>query len=79
MLDSRPRLTRAFFLGIHAAGPDGIILRREVLEQFAELTAARGPSAQSDPELRPLTPTIAMAMVGGMNELMLLRVEKPCR
>ena len=77
VLDSRPQLTRAFFLGILAAGPDGIALRREVLERFAELVRTLVAEARKrEPQLRPLTPTIATAMVGGMNELMLLRVEK---
>ncbi|MGZ3427724.1 MAG: TetR/AcrR family transcriptional regulator [Polyangia bacterium] len=80
VLDSRPKLTRAFFLGIHAAGPRGIQLRREVLERFAELTRGFVSEARKrEPWLRPLTPTMAMAMVGGMNELMLLRVEKQMR
>jgi AcrR family transcriptional regulator len=72
VLDSRPKLTRAFFLGIQ--------LRREVLERFAELTRGFVSEARKrEPWLRPLTPTMAMAMVGGMNELMLLRVEKQMR
>ena len=37
-LESRPELTRACFLEIHAAGARGLALRREVLSQFAELT-----------------------------------------
>ena len=77
VLDSRPRLTRAFFLGILAAGPEGITLRREVLERFAELVRELLAQARkTEPQLRPLTPIMATAMVGGMNELMLLRVEK---
>jgi AcrR family transcriptional regulator len=80
VLDSRPRLTRAFFLGVHAAGARGIALRREVLERFAALTRGFVTAARKQrPELRPLSPTMAMAMVGGMNELMLLRVEKQMR
>ncbi len=80
VLDSRPKLTRAFFLGINAAGPRGIALRREVLERFAELTRSLLDEARRRrPELRPLTPVMAMAMVGGMNELMLLKVEKQMR
>ena len=80
VLDSRPKLTRAFFLGILAAGARGITLRREVLERFAELIRGFVAAARKrQPELRPLTPAMAMAMVGGMNELMLLRVEKQMR
>jgi len=76
-LDSRPKLTRAFFLEIHAAGARAIALRREVLTEFAELT--RGFVAQArkrQPELVPLTAAMATAMVGGINELMLLKAER---
>ena len=77
VLDSRPKLTRAFFLEIHAAGARAIALRREVLTEFAELT--RGFVAQArkrQPELVPLTAAMATAMVGGINELMLLKAER---
>ena len=48
-----------------------------MLERFAEQVRALVAQARArQPELKPLTPTIAMAMVGAMNELMLLRVEK---
>ncbi|HWE29942.1 MAG TPA: TetR/AcrR family transcriptional regulator, partial [Polyangia bacterium] len=80
VLDSRPKLTRACFLGIHAAGPRGFTLRREVLERFAALVRGLVADARTQkPELRALTPAMATAMVGGMNELMLLRVEKQMR
>ena len=76
-LDSRPKLTRAFFLEIHAAGPRAIGLRREVLSEFAELTRSLAAEARRrQPELEPLTPALATAMVGGINELMLLKVER---
>ena len=77
VLDSRPKLTRAFFLEIHAAGARAIALRRDVLTEFAELT--RGFVAQArkrQPELVPLTAAMATAMVGGINELMLLKAER---
>ena len=80
VLDSRPKLTRACFIGIQATGARGLALRREVLERFAELVRSFVAQARKRrPELRALTPTMAMAMVGGMNELMLLRVEKQMR
>jgi len=76
-LDSRPKLTRAFFLEIHAAGPGAIELRREVLSEFAELTRSfAGEARRRQPALQPLTPAMATAMVGGINELMLLKVER---
>ena len=76
-LDARPKLTRAFFLEIHVAGARALVLRREVLAEFAALTGRFVALArQSHPELRPLTPLMATAIVGGINELMLLKAEK---
>jgi len=76
-LDERPKLTRAFFLEIHAAGARAIALRREVLSEFAELTRGLADEARRrQPALQPLTPALAMAMVGGINELMLLKAER---
>ncbi len=77
VLDSRPKLTRAFFLEIHAAGPRAIGLRREVMSEFAELTRSFVAQARRrQPELQALTPAMATAMVGGINELMLLKAER---
>lgn len=77
VLDSRPKLTRAFFLEIHAAGPRAIGLRREVLSEFAELTREFVAQARRrEPQLVALTPAMATAMVGGINELMLLKAER---
>jgi AcrR family transcriptional regulator len=79
-LDARPKLTRAFFLEIHVAGARALSLRREVLERFAELTGRFVALARKQhPELRPLTPLMATAIVGGINELMLLKAEKAMR
>jgi AcrR family transcriptional regulator len=80
ILDERPALTRAFFLEIHAAGHKALTVRREVLVQFAELTRQLVADARKrQPQLSPLSPTMAMAIVGGINELLLLKVEKSLR
>jgi len=79
-LDARPKLTRAFFLEIHVAGARALTLRREVLERFAELTSRFVTLARkSQPALRPLTPLMATAIVGAINELMLLKAERAMR
>jgi AcrR family transcriptional regulator len=79
-LDERPALTRAFFLEIHAAGHKALAVRREVLVQFAEVTRNLVAGARvKEPALAPLSPTMAMAIVGGINELLLLKVEKSLR
>lgn len=80
MLEARPALTRAFFLEIHAAGRQALAVRREVLVEFAELTRSFAAEARRrQPSLAPLSPTMAMALVGGINELLLLKVEKSAR
>ncbi len=77
-LESRPALTRACFLEIHAAGARGLALRREVLARFAELF--RGfVERHRRRGLHPISTSMAMAIVGGVNELMLLEAEKGSR
>ena len=77
LLDERPALTRAFFLSIHVAGPRALALRREVMERFAELTRALVELGRPRrPEVRSLSPTMAMAIVGAINELVLLKAEQ---
>jgi AcrR family transcriptional regulator len=80
VLDARPILARTFLLEILAAGPGALELRRQVLQEFAQLTRGFVELARRRrPELRRLTATMAMAIVGGINELVLLKVEKAGR
>ena len=80
VLDARPILARTFLLEILAAGSGALELRRQVLHEFAELTRGFADVARRRrPELRRLTATMAMAFVGGINELVLLKVEKTGR
>lgn len=76
-LEGRPELTRALMVEIQSAGPKALALRREVLARFSrtlQKLARRG--RERTPTLRPLSPSMAMAIVGGMNELILLAVEE---
>lgn len=76
-LEERPVLTRTFLLEIHAAGPRAMSARREVHDRFAELLRAMVQAARKDhPDLRPLSPSMAIAVVGGINELVLVALEK---
>ena len=75
-LESNPALTRACLLEIQAAGPRALELRLRghakfagVLRSFVERTRARHP------ELRPLSMPLAIAVVGGIDELLLFNVE----
>ena len=75
-LEENPALTRACLLEINAAGPRALELRLSghakfatVLREFVERTR------KHHPELRPLTATMATAIVGGIDELLLANVE----
>lgn len=76
-LEQKPQLTRTFLLEIHAAGPRALSLRRTVHERFAELL--RGlvtVGRRNNPQVRPLTGPMATALVGGINELVLVALER---
>jgi AcrR family transcriptional regulator len=71
-----PELIRAGLLEIQAAGPRARLLRREVQRRYAEQLRAFSQAAEAEEAgLRALTPALATAVVGGLNELMLDAVE----
>ena len=71
-----PELMRAALLEIQAAGPRGRELRREVQRRYAEqLREFSEAAGAEEPGIRALTPALATAVVGGLNELMLDAVE----
>jgi AcrR family transcriptional regulator len=76
-LASLPALTRTFLVEIQAAGPAGLARRREIHGRFADLLRAMtAEAARQEPRIQPLTPEMATALVGGINELLLLAVEQ---
>ena len=71
-----PELIRAALLEIQAAGPRGRELRREVQRRYAEQLRGFSEAAEAEEAgIRALTPALATAVVGGLNELMLDAVE----
>jgi AcrR family transcriptional regulator len=75
-LAAHPALTRTFLVEIQAAGPRALALRRDVLRRFADgLRAIAEAVRREDPGVRALPPAVAMAAVGGINELLLQAVE----
>ena len=71
-----PELMRAALLEIRAAGPRGRELRREVQRRYADqLRGFSEAAGAEEPGIRALTPALATAVVGGLNELMLDAVE----
>jgi len=73
---AEPELIRAALLEIQAAGPRGRELRREVQRRYAEqLRSLSTAAAAEEPGISALTPALATAVVGGLNELMLEAAE----
>lgn len=78
-LAAAPSLSQTLFVEIHHLGPAGIRHRREAMQQFADfmLETVNQPAINtSDFPRRLLTPHMAMAAVGAINELMLQIIEK---
>jgi AcrR family transcriptional regulator len=76
LLEGRRALTRAFLLEIHAAGPAALRARRDVHIRFADMLRAMVQKARRDvPEVKPLSPKLAAALVGGVNELVLIALD----
>ena len=76
-LEERPALARTFLTEIQAAGPEALQLRRSIHARFAELLrllVERASRASSG--LRAISPAMAAALVGGINELVLLTIEE---
>ncbi|RKH63447.1 TetR/AcrR family transcriptional regulator [Corallococcus aberystwythensis] len=72
-LQSRPGLVRTLLVEILHVGPKGFALRRRVMRSFAELMRREFASAGTGDAL---SPALAMALVGGINELILEAVEE---
>jgi AcrR family transcriptional regulator len=76
-LEQLPAVNRALLLEVQAAGAEAYRLRARNQRRFAKLLCElveEGRRSGHD-EMRPLTPMLALAIVGGINELMLHAVE----
>ena len=71
-----PVLIRTLFIEILGLGAEGLAARRRVNEEIAEfiLGVVNGPGGH--PRETPLSPDLAMAIVGGINELVLHYIEE---
>ena len=73
---AEPELIRAALLEIQAAGPRARELRRDVQRRYAELLRTLSIAAAAEEDgIRALSPALATAVVGGLNELMLESAE----
>jgi AcrR family transcriptional regulator len=79
-LESQPALTRTLMMDIYAAGPEALRVRREVQKRFADQLrrlVASGRGARNGDERKPrLSEAMATAVIGGINELVLVAVEE---
>jgi AcrR family transcriptional regulator len=71
-LSAAPDLSRMLFVEIHHLGPAGIRLRREVMQEFADFIL---DTVNGDARPSTLTPGMALAAVGAINELILQALE----
>jgi AcrR family transcriptional regulator len=70
-LAAGPQLIRMLFVEIHHLGPAGATVRREVMQHLADYMLE---TINADAAV--LTPTMAMAAVGGIHELVLQAIER---
>jgi AcrR family transcriptional regulator len=77
-LASGPAVAWASLVEVQAAGRSALSLRREVLERYVDLLTASAEELAVDhpDEVRPVERRLILAAVGGINELMLARVER---
>jgi AcrR family transcriptional regulator len=75
-LESLPAVNRMLLVEMQAAGPRAYRLRQEKQRQFAEtLVAIVAESRPANPEIPPLSPAMAIALVGGLNELLMQAID----
>ena len=76
-LSAGPRLLRMLFVDVHHLGEAGAAVRREVMQHLADfmLQTVNRPGPGGMPG-RALSPTMAMAAVGGIHELVLQAIEQ---
>ena len=77
-LAAGPAVAWAALVEVQGAGPTALDLRRRMIDQYADLLAevADGLAAEHPDEVRPVSRELLVAAVGGINELMLVRVER---
>lgn len=75
-LESLPAVSRTLLVEMQAAGPRAYRLRQQKQRHFAEtLVAIVEEGRPANPEIRSLSPAMAIALVGGLNELLLQAVD----
>jgi AcrR family transcriptional regulator len=73
-----PAVAWAALVEVQAAGRSALTLRRNVIDRYVDLlSSVAAELAERHPdEVRPISRPLVLAAVGGINELMLARVER---
>lgn len=75
-LASNPALLRTLFIEILSLGPEGLQVRRRMNQEMAEFVAqVVNAGHPHTPQDEALTATMAMAVIGGIDELVLQAIE----
>jgi AcrR family transcriptional regulator len=77
-LAAGPAVAWAALVEVQAAGRTALALRRGVIDRYVDLLVdvAAGLAADHPDEVRPVSRELVLAAVGGINELILARVER---
>lgn len=76
-LAAQPALVRALYLELMTIGPAGLAMRRRIGQRFVQFLMMQVELARlREPGKRPLSTALATAVVGGINELILLAIEE---
>ncbi len=75
-MQSQSALMKRLYIDILYLGTEGMKAKRDVLQQFADmLLAAYDAERGLTPSLPPLDPELVLAIVSGINELILFKIE----
>lgn len=69
-------LTRSLLVEVQTAGPAALAMRRDIFGRYVRLMRdVTAGLRRGDPQLRPVGPEVALAIVGGINELVAEAIE----
>jgi AcrR family transcriptional regulator len=77
-LEAGPAVAWAALVEVQAAGRPALALRRDAIDRYVDLISevAAGLAVEHPDEVRPVSRELVLAAVGGINELILARVER---
>jgi AcrR family transcriptional regulator len=76
-LQQQPAVMRAAYVDLLTIGTEGLGLRRRMWQRFGDFLVMQVEAFRAlEPHKRPLTPAMATAVIGGINELILQAIEE---